>query len=495
MRTSVTDHTASLSSGEAPSGLEWSARGEGGRGAISGLHAAEALDYGVAMRAPPIVAAIVIVSAIVAAQDSAPVRRPLDGAAREQLAALAEKFWKARPKTAFESWDPGARAALDEAAAKVPYAEGQLAEAVAVLWRPAAKLGPRAEGTSKRTIKTPDGEAWFYAKGSGRRKGLVIGLHGGGAGAGSASEGIGTWVAKDCIGFYPQAIKLVDDSWNTVYGERFILTMIEIAKAEYQIDPDRVYVMGFSMGGTGSWFTAGRHPDLLAGAAPCAGVFMAQPKSQLARKDDVVAIQHGLLPNVRNLAMWYYIGLADKNCMPGTYLYVADRLDELRKEDPDGYREVHFKTYPGLAHAHPPGEPKAGIAFLEKRKRNTFPEKIVWEHAAAPYPLPGEKDKSTRIQKQHFYWIRCEAPRDRQVIRATRSGNTITVAAEGTADGLKGIGILLNPSMIDPNADVIVRHGDKTVYAGRPAPDLRVVLETLDARIDTAMVFDRRIDL
>ena len=333
------------------------------------------------------IAAAVAIS--IPGQDSRAAVRPLDPGTREKLAAVAQQFWKARPKTVFEEWDQAARSALRAAAEKIPIGEGQLAEVVSVLWKPAAKLGPRAgTAANKRTIATPDGEAWFFAKGEGSKKGLVIGLHGGGAGAGSASEGIGKWVVKDCIAFYPQAIKLVDDSWNTTYGERFLLTMIEIAKAEYQIDPDRVYVMGFSMGGTGSWFLAGRHPDLLAAASPCAGVFMAQPKSQLASKDDVVAIQHGILPNVRNLAMWYYIGLADKNCMPGTYLYVADRLDELRKEDPGGYERIHFKTYPGLAHAFPPGEPKAGLAFVEKQRRDTFPTSLVWEHAAAPFPFP-----------------------------------------------------------------------------------------------------------
>ena len=66
------------------------------------------------------------------------------------------------------------------------------------------------------------------------------------------------------MGMYPQGIRLVHDTWNTVHGERFTLTLIEIAKAQYEVDPDRVYSMGFSMGGTGSWFLAGRHPDLLA---------------------------------------------------------------------------------------------------------------------------------------------------------------------------------------------------------------------------------------
>jgi dienelactone hydrolase len=451
------------------------------------------------MKEPPFIRTALVASCVALClfgQDSRPVSHPLDTSARDRIAALAKRFWTARPKTAFEEWNPAERSAIRDEAAKIPLAEGQLAEAAAIFWKPSARLGPRA-GTSKdkRTLTTPDGEAWFLVKGSGSKKGLVIGLHGGGAGVGSASEPAGTWSARDCIGFYPQAIKLVDDSWNTAYGERFILTMIEIAKAEYQIDPDRVYVMGFSMGGTGSWFMAGRHPDLLAGASPCAGVFMAQPKSQLPKKDDVVAIQHGVLPNVRNLAMWYYIGLADRNCMPGTYLYVADRLDELKTEDPAGYRQIHFKTYPGLAHAYPPGEPKAGIAFIEKQRRDTFPKEIVWENASTPFPLQGPDDKTQRLQKRFFYWLRCEEPKDRQLIRATRSGNTFTIAATGTRDGVKGLSILLNPSMIDVSADVVVTYDGKNVYTGRPAPDLWTLVEGLDARLDTSMVFDRRIDL
>ena len=81
------------------------------------------------------------------------------------------------------------------------------------------------------------------------------------------------------------------------------------------------------------------------------------------------------------------------------------------------------------------------------------------------------------------------------MIRATRSGNTIALKTSGTRDGAKGISILLNASMIDPSADVVVTHEGKPVYKGKPAPDLWTAIEALDARLDTAMVFDRRIDL
>jgi dienelactone hydrolase len=412
------------------------------------------------------------------------------------ISELALRWWKARPETRFAAWDPEIRRQLEEEARGLgALPEGKLDEALKLLWKPVRRHGPRGKGGSKATIQTPYGEAWYYVKGAGRNRGLVLGLHGGGEGAGSADEAAGKWRAAKCMAMFPQGIRLVHDTWNTVHGERFLLTLIEIAKAQYEIDPDRVYSMGFSMGGTGSWFLAGRHPDLLAGSSPCAGVLMARPKSQLATKEEVEAIQHGIVPNVRNLAMYYYIGLADRNCMPGTYLYVADLLDELREMDPTGYRKIRFQTYPGLAHAFPAGEPAKGIKWLEKQTRDTFPENLVWEYASHPFPKPDDEDLCTRIQKHFFYWIHCAEPWDRQTIRARRDGNTFHLEVDGTQNGVKGITILLNDRMIDPAKDVVVMHEGRELYRGRPRPDLWTLLETLDAKLDRSMVFDRRVEL
>jgi hypothetical protein len=330
--------------------------------------------------------------------------------------------------------------------------------------------------------------------GAGRGKGLIVGLHGGGEGVGSASEAT-KWKLKGCMGMYPQGIRLVHDTWNTVHGERFVLSLIEIAKAQHQVDPDRIFIAGFSMGGTGSWFLAGRHPDLFAGAMPYHGVFMATPRSQVPTKEAVGGIQPGTLPNVRNLAMWYTTGMVDRNCMPGTYLFAWDRLLELREEDPEGYRKIHFKAWDGVAHAFPPGEPGKGYAFMAKQMRDTFPETIVWEYLARPMPRPTSEDrgKCDRLEKRFYYWLKCDEPRDRTTIRATRKGNEIDITISGMRRDPRGLTVLLNEEMIDPEKDVVVRANGREVYRGKPKPDLWTVLETLDARLDTRMVFDRRI--
>lgn len=427
-----------------------------------------------------------------AGEDSSPTwNRGKEKAATE----LAERWWQARPNTRFEEWDAAKRAPLVEEAkafGKIP--EGKLEDVVEALWKPVKKFGPQPESRGgKPKIDTPYGEAWWIQNGSGRGKGLVIGLHGGGPGQGSASEAT-KWHAKNCIGMYPQGIELVHDTWNTVHGERFILTLIEIAKAQHDIDPDRVYVMGFSMGSTGSFFMAGRHPDLFAGAIPGNGVLMAQPKSQVWTKEEVAAIQPGILPNLRNVALWYYTGSKDDHCMPGTFLFANDRLNELKEADPGGYEKIRFQEYEGLAHAFPPGEPEKGISFIEDQKRDTFPKTIVWEYAANPFPLEGAIEGCDRIQKHWYYWLKAARPRDRMYVRATIEDNVIEIEQAG-AGGEGNLTIFLNDEMIDPKKEVVVRMGKKEVYRGKPEPDFWTVLESLDARLDRRMVFDRRIEL
>lgn len=408
---------------------------------------------------------------------------------RKAVEALAVAWAKARPKTAFVDWDPKARAEiLARAKALGTLPEGAKDEVVEILWKALRREWPKTD----EKVETPYGPAtWIQSGKGGRKAGLVLGLHGGGEGAGSASEAAGKWTLPGCLCMYPQGIRLVHDTWNTVHGERFLLTLIEIAKAQHGIDPDRVYSMGFSMGGTGSWFLAGRHPDLLAGAVPAHGVLMAEPKSQVATKEEVVRLQHGFVANVRNLPVWFYTGLEDRNCMPGTFLYAWDVLQELRKSDPTGYAEIRFEARPGVAHAFPPGEPKAGIDWVTGHRRVARPEKVVWEYASEPFPLPDGEDRTTRLPKRWFYWLRCERPADTMEVVASRRGNEIDLSVSMVEP--EDVEVLLDPSMIDPSRDVVLRVDGKEVYRGRPVPDLVTVLESLDARLDRTLVFDRRV--
>jgi predicted peptidase len=109
---------------------------------------------------------------------------------------------------------------------------------------------------------------------------LVLALHPGGprvAGYGSrflqqvALPGLGDLgavvVAPDCPA----------QSWTDPAAERAVLTLVERIRQEFAIDSRRVLVMGFSMGGQGTWFMSSRHADLFTAAIVMAGPTGSEP--------------------------------------------------------------------------------------------------------------------------------------------------------------------------------------------------------------------------
>ncbi|MDJ0521598.1 MAG: dienelactone hydrolase family protein [Planctomycetota bacterium] len=421
---------------------------------------------------------------------------------KKKIQALATKWMQARPKTHFERWDRKVRQQLlDEAKALGPIPEGSRQQVVELMWKAVEKHGPRAKKIDGKTaIPTPYGPAWWLQSGRGGKKsGLILGLHGGGVGAGSASEASGKWKLPKTMSMYPQGIRLIHDTWNSVHGERFLLTMIEIAKVQHGVDPDRVYSMGFSMGGTGSMFMAGRHPDLLAGAIPAHGVVPAD-KVKEPDPDKVGNIEHGLVPNMRNVAVYFYTGEKDVNCEPGTFIKAWQTIAALKERDPDGYGLIRFKSHPGIAHSFPPGEPGKGYKFVQDQRRNAYPTKIVWEYNNQPWPGADADDegKATRRPKQWMYWLYCERPEDRMVITATRKnveGVHVVELDVGKLAYPDDFTVYLNERMVHPGQTVVVKVGGKEVYRGVPQPDFVTVLESLDAKLDRTLTFDRKIKI
>jgi predicted esterase len=80
---------------------------------------------------------------------------------------------------------------------------------------------------------------------------------------------------------------------NTQYrgmGEKDVLRAIALAKQRFSVDEDRVYLMGDSMGGWGTWQVGTRHPELFAAIAPIFGgadYRLQMPAEAQARLTDV----------------------------------------------------------------------------------------------------------------------------------------------------------------------------------------------------------------
>lgn len=68
-------------------------------------------------------------------------------------------------------------------------------------------------------------------------------------------------------------------------SELDVMNVLALVRKEYAIDPDRIYLLGHSMGGGGTWHIAIKNPDLFAALAPIA-------PASLRPATDLAAIKH-----------------------------------------------------------------------------------------------------------------------------------------------------------------------------------------------------------
>ena len=132
----------------------------------------------------------------------------------------------------------------------------------------------------RRTFKMPDGSTVRYGlavpgdyRASSPRP-LVIALHPGGGGTPYYGDQYMRTI------FVPGlrelgAITIAPDvptrAWTDPQAEQAVMALIKAVRDEFAIDPRRIVVVGFSLGGSGAWFLSARHADLFSAAIVMAG--------------------------------------------------------------------------------------------------------------------------------------------------------------------------------------------------------------------------------
>ncbi len=121
------------------------------------------------------------------------------------------------------------------------------------------------------------------------------------------------------------------------------------------IDDDRVYLMGESMGGSGAWYLASRHPDLFAAAAPVYGGrdgrVIPSLEDSLSRRQRInfeAFLQErsstfSSLENLIDLPLYVQHGDSDQQVNVENSRYTVRMLQRW------GY-DVRYREHPGLGH-------------------------------------------------------------------------------------------------------------------------------------------------
>jgi dienelactone hydrolase len=107
---------------------------------------------------------------------------------------------------------------------------------------------------------------------------LVVGLHGGGAGGADGKLVVGS--GADAMNFYQRQCDArgwicacptaATAGWGSKPNSELIDAMLEEILALYHVDENRIYLVGHSMGGGGTWAQGSRLPETWAAIAPAA---------------------------------------------------------------------------------------------------------------------------------------------------------------------------------------------------------------------------------
>ncbi len=392
------------------------------------------------------------------AATSATPQRPA-GRADSRRAVKALRSWLAKPAER--------RPVLAEQRfARTSLTKPDAARASQLLWESHAHhiRQSRAEEMQARLLKQGEMEMPFDYKIFGDQpdtgRSLFISMHGGGGGPKEMNDG--QWhkqkrLYQPAEGVYlcPRAPTNTWNLWHQPHIDVLFDRLIENLIIFENVDPDRVYIMGYSAGGDGVYRLAPRMADRWAAASMMAG-----------HPGDSSPV------GLRNIGFTIHVGGKDsayhRNSVAESW---KKQLAALRESDPDGYaHEVQIHTDKGHWMDR---EDAVALEWMARFTREPFPRRVVW--------------KQDGVSHKRSYWLAVpdEARKKGTEIVATYDDQTVTVETDAEIP----LFIRLNDEMLDLDQAVTVVANGETVYEGRATRTIDVLARTLAERGDPRLVF------
>lgn len=248
------------------------------------------------------------------------------------------------------------------------------------------------------------------------------------------------------------------DDWNMWFKpsiDTLLDELIQTAVAVMGVNPDRVYLMGYSAGGDGVYRLAPRLADRWAAAAMMAG-----------HPGEVSML------NLRNVPFTLWMGELDAAYNRNRLAIERGlELDSLQQADTAGYiHETHI--VPGKGHWME-RQDSVAVEWMAQYRRNSLPSKIVWRQEG--------------VVHTSFYWLSVPVSEcvQRAMVVVERQGNKFDIK---TCD-YKKLTIRLNDELADLDLPVQVIYQGKVLYEGKPERTIHSIYRTLKERGDRGLVF------
>lgn len=293
---------------------------------------------------------------------------------------------------------------------------------------------------------------------------LYISMHGGGGTTPEVNDQqwenqIRLYQPKEGIYIAPRAPTDTWNLWHQHHIDELFDQLIAAAIVVANVNPNKVYLTGYSAGGDGTFQLAPRMADRFAAAAMMAG----HPNETTPE-------------GLRNLPFALYMGeldaAYDRNKKAENWKGLLDSLQNL---DQEGYQH-QVQLVKGMGHWMKRAD-TTGVQWMAQFARNPIPSKVVW--------------KQDDRHHNNFYWLEVPAQlaQTGKRIVANYKNNTINIK-ESYSDTLI---INLNDQMLNLDQPITVNIQGKSIFNGKIPRKVEYLWNSSERRLDDNFAFCSRL--
>ena len=378
-------------------------------------------------------------------------------ASRRAVQALERALDQTQP-----SWDMLAKAPFSKAALTrqdAERAEDLLARAYLSRLR-----SERAQEMDEKVLRIGDLSMPFFVATYGEApadgRSMFLSMHGGGGAPARVNDQ--QWenqkrLYEPAEGVYvaPRAPTNTWNLWHQDHIDDFFQRLIQNMVLFHQVNPDKVYLMGYSAGGDGVYQLAPRMADFFAAASMMAG--HPNETSPLG---------------LRNLPFALYMG--GKDAAYKRNEIAADwekKLQALRSSDPEGYLH-RVRIFPEFGHWMQKKDAEA-LPWMSQYRRQKYPSKVVW--------------KQDDVMHERFYWL--HAPKESfsergEIVVSIDAQKMVIETMECSALTLR-----LNDHLVDLGREVTILRKGQKLFSGKLERRLETMIQSLMERGDPSYLF------
>ena len=367
---------------------------------------------------------------------------------------------KVRPKSLPSEWAKGDLSKVDSK------------KAINLIWEDYREqlANERQNEIASKTIQLGDKKMRYLEKVFGDTKegkrSLWISMHGGGGAPSRVNDSqwknqINLYQPKEGIYVAPRAPTDTWNLWHQSHIDGLFDRLIENYIATREVDPNRIYLMGYSAGGDGVYQLAPRMADRFAAASMMAG----HPND--AKPDNLRNLPFGLFMGGKD-------GAYDRNKTAEKW---KELLTQLNKNDPTGYKHM-VRIYPKMGHWMQLKDAES-LPWMAKYTRNPWPKKIIW--------------KQSKGITSRFYWLQIPEKKltKGQVVTAIVEGNTIRINTEKVSH----LNIRLSDHLLDLDNQIKISVNGQDKFNSKVKRSALEIINSLDQRADPTSVATASVSL